>query len=103
MKKILVLMVLGMLFCLVGIGICEKMEEPTQTRIAPKKVEVDTNYDGKIDRTEYYDSNGQIGRVEVDSDSDGVIEEQIYYENGKPVKSARDTNKDGKPDIWMEF
>jgi hypothetical protein len=74
-----------------------------QVQIMPKKVTADTNYDGKTDRTEYYDAEGRVQMVEIDSDGDGIVDETIIYKDGKPVKSARDTNRDGKPDVWVEF
>lgn len=78
-------------------------KEEGSERIMPKKVEADTNYDGKIDRIETYDPNGQISMIETDSDGDGIMEGHIEYENGKPVKEERDTNKDGKPDVWVNY
>lgn len=74
-----------------------------QSQIMPKKASVDTNYDGKPDRFEYYDDTGKVTKVEVDANSDGISEEMVIYENGRPVRSARDTNGDGKPDVWMDF
>ena len=72
-----------------------------QTKVIPKKVQVDSNYDGKIDKTEYYDSEGRPVRTEVDNDGDGIMDEAVIYKDGKPVKSEKDTNKDGKPDVWI--
>jgi len=74
-----------------------------QAQVMPSKVQTDSNYDGKPDRTEYYDKAGRIIKIEVDSDGDGTVEEVVTYENGRPVKSVRDTNKDGKPDVWVDF
>jgi hypothetical protein len=72
-------------------------------RIMPKMVRADTDYDGKADRTEYYDESGAVTKIEIDQDGDGVAEETIIYKEGKPVKGMRDTNKDGKPDTWIDF
>ena len=77
--------------------------EKEQKRFTPKKVEIDSNYDGAVDRIEYYDESGQIEKVEIDSTGDGKINEWVTYKNGQPVKSAKDMNQDGKPDIWMEY
>ena len=73
------------------------------TRVVPKKVQVDSNYDGKVDRTEYYDSEGRPVKAEADNDGDGIMDETIVYKDGKPVKSEKDTNKDGKPDVWIDL
>ena len=74
-----------------------------QQTLTPKKVEIDSNYDGKIDRVETYNSKGQIEEVEIDSNNDGKADQWIIYKNGKPLKSERDTNGDGKPDVWVEY
>ncbi len=74
-----------------------------QKTFKARKIEVDTNYDGKIDRIEHYDRNGQILKVEVDTDGDGKIDEWITYKDGEPAKGEKDTNGDGKPDVWMEY
>ena len=81
----------------------DKVQAAQPTQIMPKKVQADTNFDGKPDRTEYYDLEGRVTRVEVDANGDGKIEETVSYEEGRPVKSARDTNGDGKPDVWVDF
>ena len=72
-------------------------------RIVPKKVEVDTNSDGKVDRVEEFDSKGQIKGVKTDSNFDGKIDEWLYYENGKLIKAAKDSNGDGKEDTWLTY
>ena len=69
----------------------------------PTKVEVDTNFDGVVDRVEHYDGKGKISQVESDTDSDGVYDEWVYYKNGKVIRAEKDTNGDGKPDTWMEY
>ena len=78
-------------------------KQPDQQQFVPKRVEVDTNYDGKIDRTEIYDASGQISKVEISSKGDGVVDEWITYKNGVPVKKEKDTNGDGKPDVWITY
>jgi len=70
----------------------------TGTPAVPRRVEIDSNRDGKIDRTEHY-RDGKIDRIEGDMDYDGVVEETTYYEDGKPVKTEQDRNKDGKADV----
>ena len=79
------------------------VEKAKDAQIMPKKVQVDTTGDGKPDRTEYYDDAGQVTKVEADTNGDGIVDETVIYENGKPVKSIKDTNKDGKPDVWIDF
>jgi hypothetical protein len=69
----------------------------------PKRKEIDTNYDGRVDRIEMYDSEGRLVRVDVDTDYDGIFEEWIVYENGKPKMKGVDRNKDGRTDTWIEY
>lgn len=76
-------------------------EAPKQ--IVPKKVQMDTNYDGKVDRIEIYDNDGHISRVESDTNNDTIIDEWITFENGNPSKKEKDTNADGKADVFVEY
>ncbi len=78
-----------------------KGEAPKQ--IVPKKVQMDTNYDGKVDRIEIYDDEGHISRVESDTNNDGIIDEWITFDKGSPVKKEKDTNGDGKADVFVEY
>jgi antitoxin component YwqK of YwqJK toxin-antitoxin module len=78
-------------------------EEESRTRVVPRKVSIDTNYNGKPDRIEYYNKDGQVEKVEIDKDENGHITETIVYENGKPVRHEKDTNQDGKADVWIDY
>jgi len=88
-----------------SIGICRAEEKAAgeKQKVMPKKVQVDTNYDGKADRIEYYDASGQVTKSESDTNGNGTIDEWVTYEGGRPAKSARDTNDDGRPDIWVDY
>ena len=83
--------------------LCASFAQAGEEKFTPKKVEVDSNYDGVIDRIEYYDKNGQISRVESDTNFDGKYDEWVHYRNGKVIKAEKDTNGDGKPDTWIEY
>lgn len=96
MKNVLFMIV----FLVVTLSVCGSEAEEM---VKPRKVQVDSNHDGKIDRIEVYDRSGQILRVEADTTGDGKTDEWIFYEKGDPVKSEKDTNADGKPDVWMEY
>ena len=71
--------------------------------VKPRKAEVDSNFDGTVDRVEYYDEKGGVIRVESDTNFNGVYDEWVYYKDGKVVKAEKDTNGDGKPDTWIEY
>jgi metal-dependent HD superfamily phosphatase/phosphodiesterase len=75
----------------------------SEAKIMPKKAQVDANFNGKVDRVEIYDASGNPVEIDVDANEDGVFEEQIFYRDGKLVKSARDSNNDGKVDVWVEY
>lgn len=104
MKKMLgIIVAVFIIFFAVKAFCAPDVSEPKQQQIVPHKVAIDTNYNGKPDRTESYNEKGQVIKVESDADEDGIIDETITYENGKPVKGSKDTNKDGKPDVWIDF
>ncbi|MCM8779445.1 MAG: hypothetical protein NC898_06725 [Candidatus Omnitrophica bacterium] len=80
-----------------------EQKEPEQTiKFLPTTIEADRNYDGKVDRREYYEA-GVITKTETDTDFDGIFDETVYFKAGKPVKAEKDTNRDGKPDTWITY
>jgi len=102
MARIFVLIVLSIFIA--SMGQCQGQPEKDEAKqFTPKKVQVDTNYDGKPDRVEYYDNNGQVMRVEQDTTGSGKINEWVIYKNGTPIRKEKDSNGDGKPDVWIEY
>lgn len=105
-----IIMVLAVLIC-IGLAApaayCVDAEPQAQTQVSskimPKKVQVDSNFDGKVDRIETYDNAGKPNKIEADNDFDGIMDETLVYQNGKPYKTEKDTNKDGKPDMWIDL
>ncbi len=77
-------------------------ETDQSVRFLPTTLEIDRNYDGKVDRREYYEA-GVIVKTETDTDFDGLFDETVYFKGGKPVKAEKDTNKDGKADTWLTY
>jgi antitoxin component YwqK of YwqJK toxin-antitoxin module len=71
--------------------------------LTPKRVELDTNYDGKVDRIEMYDSEGRLQRVDIDTKGNGTFDQWFIYENGKPKMMGKYKNGDGKTDTWVEY
>jgi hypothetical protein len=96
-----------LLVVMIAVGSCACLyaanEAQQQTKLIPKKVSVDSNYDGKIETTEYYNEKGEVCKVETYSSKDGLVEQTLLYEKGKPVKCEQDTNRDGKTDIWIDY
>jgi hypothetical protein len=80
-------------------GTSDKMGKP----MTPKKLEMDTNYDGRVDRIEIYDSEGSIQRLDLDTNGDGNFDEWMIFENGKPRMKGKDRNEDGRTDTWIEY
>ncbi len=64
---------------------------------------VDLNFDGKVDRTTFFDEGGQQRRTESDFDRDGVVDEIAFYEKGVLTEKHRMTTMDGKLDTWEFF
>ena len=77
----------------------DKMGKPS----IPKKLEMDTNYDGRVDRIEVYDSEGRTQRLDVDTNGDGIFDEWMVFEKGKPKMKGKDRNGDGRTDTWIEY
>jgi hypothetical protein len=62
--------------------------------------EEDTNLDGNIDTLRWMLPNNYVALEQVDKDKDGYFETTVYYNFKKePVRTEKDTNFDGKPDI----
>jgi hypothetical protein len=50
-----------------------------------------------------YDAEGNVAEEERDTDGDGRFDAWISFAGGKPVREARDTNRDGRPDVLTSF
>jgi hypothetical protein len=66
------------------------------------KVEVDRNFDGKIDKWEFFDREGRPERMELDENFDGKPDLWYFYENGSLRRVEQDTDFNGQPD-WFYF
>jgi hypothetical protein len=60
---------------------------------------LDLDYDGKVDAT-YFFEKGVNTRRERDINGDGRVDSFTFYEGGALVRKERDTNTDGKVDYW---
>lgn len=96
-RILLIAVLLAVAFAGVGFA------QDAQKQFTPRKVQVDSNYDGKVDRVEVYDEAGQIQRVESDTNGNGKTDEWVIYKDGKPVKKEKDSNEDGKADVWVDY
>lgn len=69
---------------------------------------LDLDFDGKVDQVNLYE-HGLISRKERDLDGDGRPDQTAIYgaagtpEAGQRVREERDTNADGKVDVWEYY
>jgi hypothetical protein len=73
-----------------------------------EKVGFASKNDGVMDSQAFYqggDGAGQgvLQRIEISTKRDGKFDRTEFYENGQLVRSADDTNGDGRPDKWDEW
>jgi hypothetical protein len=93
-----------------------------------RRIELDLNENGKVERWDFYDAHGTLEKVGLSRRDDGVMDaEAVYtdagvlteiristkrdghydrtefYEHDVLVRSADDTNGDGKPDKWDTY
>jgi hypothetical protein len=66
---------------------------------ALKKLEVDTNKNGRIDSYTYMDGT-RIDRIEIDRDEDGKIDRWEHYKDGNLASVGTSTRGDGVEDEW---
>lgn len=64
---------------------------------------VSIDFDGRFPVVKHYDSEGDLLRVERDSNGDGRTDIWEYYDGGELVRVARDTDSDGVPDQVSEI
>ena len=96
------------------------------TRI--RRVELDVDENGRVDRWDYYQpdgaldrvgfattvpgvmdsqafyaASGEVQRIETSTRRDGRFDRVEFYERNVLVRSQEDTNHDGRPDKWDEY
>jgi Putative prokaryotic signal transducing protein len=67
------------------------------------RVELDRNFDGRVDAIERYDARGLLERFEQDDDFDGRRETTTTYHNGEPHLAETDADGDGDADYRMNY
>lgn len=63
-----------------------------------KQAQIDTNQDGLPDRFEYYDDKDALVKLEVDSDFDGKVDEWQDRKDGKLSRALKDRSGEGRSD-----
>jgi hypothetical protein len=64
-----------------------------------KRLEVDTNKDGKFDTVTYADGT-RVERIEIDRDFNGVVDRWEYYADNALVRVGTSSRADGIADEW---
>ncbi len=78
-------------------------ERPGQKKTILVRQDIDITWDGKVDIWRYFDESGMAEKEEWDTDYDGNIDETRYFEGGVIVRSERDRNNDGRPDVMRYY
>lgn len=76
----------------------EKAADGTERARIVRK-DLDINWDGKVDLTQYYDARENKVREEMDLDFDGKVDAVYYFERGVNVRREEDVNGDGRADV----
>jgi hypothetical protein len=59
--------------------------------------------DGVMDAQAFYAPADVLARMEISTRRDGTFDRTEFYEDGALVRSADDTDGDGRPDKWDEY
>ncbi len=65
------------------------------------KLTMDRNFDGLVDYTLVYRSNGNKEYEELDFNYDGKLDDFYFYRSGVLERRTVDTNYDGRVDLWV--
>lgn len=65
--------------------------------------ETDVNHDTKKDVFRYYGDTGRPIKEEQDTNFDGFIDLTAYFENGLINREEEDRNHDTKTDVWIHY
>lgn len=68
-----------------------------------KRIEVDSDYNGIVDRVIRFDIEGKTDYEEYDFDLDGQIDTYYYYGEEGLERQELDSNGDGQIDIWVHL
>ena len=63
----------------------------------------DSNHDGRPDVWRFYDPHGALTAIEIDSNFDGRSDRNEYYQEGAVARIELDRDFDGRVDVVQEF
>lgn len=82
-------------------GLADKwIEDYTDGRM---RIEVDSDYNGVVDRVIRFDAEGKTDYEEYDFDLDGIIDTFYFYGEDGLERQELDSNGDGQIDIWVHM
>ncbi len=64
--------------------------------------ELAVDFTGALAVIKYFDPQGNLSRVERDANNDGKIDTWEYWQDGSRVRTGRDNDGDGAPDVFDE-
>jgi hypothetical protein len=65
--------------------------------------ELDINWDGKVDLTQYYDERENKVREAMDLDFDGKVDAIYFFEKGVNTRREEDVDGDGRSDVFKSY
>ena len=68
-----------------------------------EKVGLSQRDDGRMDAEAFYAPDGSLRMMRVSTLHDGTFDRTEYYEKNVLIRSEEDTNRDGKPDKWDTY
>ena len=68
-----------------------------------EKVGLSQRDDGRMDAEAFYTATGALRLMRISTRRDGTFDRTEYYEHDALVRSEDDTNGDGKPDKWDTY
>lgn len=82
-------------------GLADKWIEELEN--GSKRIEVDSDYNGVVDRVIRFDPEGKTNYEEYDFDLDGIIDTYYFYGEEGLERQELDSNGDGEVDIWVHL
>jgi len=64
--------------------------------------EIDSQFDEKTDLWKYFDEKGMLIRLDEDQDGDGTVDYWEFYAGGVLERMEKDTDRDGRPDVFKK-
>ena len=83
-------------------GIVDRWEYYTSDG-ALEKVGFSRQRDGKVDAWAFQGQDGQVSRIEIATRRDEVVRRWEMYEKGALVRAEEDTDGDGRVDKWEQY